>query len=141
MRSLSHLDNSQSAGALVDKAVHYESVIKMDSRTVPGVAFHINKVSFGRRMELSRQIRDISKKTEFLDAGNQLSEKIETSLLAQEIDAMYLRWGLIKIDGLLIDGQIATVAELIDKGPEDLMREIVNAIRTQCGLSDSERKN
>ena len=98
-------------------------------------------MSFGRRMELSRQIREISGRAEFLAAGNQLQEKIEANILAQEIDAMYVNWGLVSIDGLTIDGEAATAAHLLEKGPEELMREIVNAIKEQCGLTEAERKN
>ena len=92
-------------------------------------------------MELSRRVREISRKAEFLEAGTELHEKIEASILALEIDAMYLQWGLASIEGLIIDGEPATVTQLLEKGPEDLAREIVGAIREQCGLSEPERKN
>jgi len=116
-------------------------VVKIESKTILGVTFSINRISFGRRMELSRQVREISQRAAFLEAGNELREKIEASLLAQEIDAMYLRWGLVSIDGLTIDGEAATAVQLIEKGPEELMREIVSTIRGQCGLNEAERKN
>ncbi len=45
------------------------------------------------------------------------------------------------VEGLIIDGEAATVTQLLEKGPEDLAREIVGAIREQCGLSEAERKN
>jgi hypothetical protein len=121
--------------------VSYESVITVPSKTIPGVAFVLNRVSFGRRMELSRQVREISRRGEFLEAGSQLQEKIEANILAQEVDAMYLRWGLVSIEGLEIDGEPATAGQLIEKGPEELTREIVGTIKEQCGLSDTERKN
>ena len=63
------------------------------------------------------------------------------SFLAQEIDAMYLEWGLINVEGLTIDGEPASCGQLLEKGPEGLVREIVSAIRAQCGLSEEERKN
>jgi len=122
-------------------AVHYDSVISIDSKAAPGVKFAIHRVSFGRRMELSRRVREISRKAEFLEASTELNEKIEANILAQEIDAMYLQWGLVKIEGLVIDGEVATAAQLLEKGPEDLAREIVGAIKEQCGLSETDRKN
>ena len=122
-------------------AVHYESVVSIDSKAAPGVRFAIHRVSFGRRMELSRRVREISRKAEFLDAGTELHEKIEANILAQEIDSMYLQWGLVKVEGLIIDGEAATAAQLLEKGPEDLAREVVGAIKEQCGLTESERKN
>lgn len=122
-------------------SMNYHSVVSIDSKTTPGARFAIQRVSFGRRMELSRRVREISRKAEFLDAGSELHEKIEANILAQEIDAMYLQWGLVKIDGLNIDGEPATTEQLLEKGPEDLAREIVAAIKEQCGLSEAERKN
>ncbi len=121
--------------------VSYESVLTVRSKSMPGVTFVLNRVSFGRRMELSRQIREISRRGEFLEAGSQVQEKIEANILAQEVDGMYLRWGLVSIEGMRIDGEPASAGQLIDRGPEELTREIVGAIKEQCGLSDTERKN
>jgi hypothetical protein len=121
--------------------VSYESAVTIESRVLPGVNFVINRISFGRRMDLSRRVREISQRTEFLEAGSELGEKIEAGILAQEVDAMYLRWALVAVDGLKIDGEPATVDQLVDRGPEELSREIVVAIKEQCGLSEAERKN
>jgi hypothetical protein len=122
-------------------SVHYDSLVSIDSKAAPGVRFAIYRISFGRRMELSRRVREISRKAEFLAAGTELNEKIEANILAQEIDAMYLQWGLVKIDGLIIDGEAATAVQLLEKGPENLAHEIVGAIKEQCGLAEAERKN
>ena len=119
----------------------YESVVIVRSKAMPAVTFVINRISFGRRMELSRRAREISRKVEFLEAGSKLEEKIEASILAQEIDAMYLAWGLVSIAGLTIDGEAATAERLLERGPDDVTREIVGAIKEQCGLSEAERKN
>ena len=121
--------------------VPYSSTVTKTSESAPGVDFTIRRISFGRRMELSRKIREISQKIEFLTAGDQLQERIEANILAQEIDATYLDWGLAGIEGLTIDGEIATPALLMAKGPEELTSEIVLAIKAQCGLSEAERKN
>ena len=119
----------------------YDSILKIQSKTMPVVKFVINRVSFGRRMDLAKRVREISQRVEFLEAGNQLQEKIEANLLRQEIEVTYLRWALVRIDGLTIDGEPATAGVLIDRGPEDLTREIVTAIKAQCGLNEDERKN
>jgi hypothetical protein len=121
--------------------IEYESVVSIDSKATPGVSFVIHRISFGRRMDLSRRVREISRKAEFLQAGTELHEKIAASILAQEIDAMYLHWGLVSMDGLTIDGEPATAAQLLEKGPEKLTREIIGAIKEQFGLSEAERKN
>jgi hypothetical protein len=124
-----------------DAPVSYQSVITTRSAAMPGVVFLINRISFGRRMELSRLVRDISKKAEFLEAGTELQERIEAGILTHEVDAMYLRWGLVSLEGLTIDGMPAAPEQLLDSGPEALTQEIVAAIKAQCGLSEAERKN
>ena len=146
MRFMSH--SHKSAGSAADSdtgrahgALHYESVLWIDSTVAPGARFAIHRVSFGRRMELSRKIRELSRKAEFLAAGTELHEKIEANILAQEIDALYLRWGLVRVEGLIIDGELTTTERLLDEGPEGFVREIVTAIRAQCGLSEAETKN
>jgi hypothetical protein len=121
--------------------VSYESALTVESKVMPGVRFVVNRISFGRRMELSRWVREITQKVEFLEAGNELDEKIEAGILAQEVDAMYLRWALVAVEGLKIDGEPATVERVLDRGPDDLAREIVRAIKGQCGLTETERKN
>jgi hypothetical protein len=147
MRFLSRLGKERSEVRSGERAVsrnsgfNYDSTISIDSKAAPGVRFAIHRISFGRRMELSRRVREISQKAEFLAAGNELHEKIEANILAQQIDAMYLEWGLVDVEGLVIDGEPATLAALLEKGPEDLTREMVRAIKEQCGLSESERKN
>jgi hypothetical protein len=121
--------------------LHYESVISVESKAASGVRYTIHRMSFGRRMELSRRVRELTGKIDFLKAGTETHEKIEANILAQEIDAMYLLWGLVSIDGLIIDGESATKQQLLEKGPEDLSREVVIAIKAQCGLSEAESKN
>jgi len=145
MRFMPRLAKRTGAGgdgaARVKPAWQYESALTIDSRAAQGVSFAIHRISFGRRMELSRRVRELSRKAEFLAAGTEIDEKLEANILAQEIDAMYLEWGLISVTGLTIDGETATSERLLDKGPEELVREIVTAIRGQCGLSEEERKN
>jgi hypothetical protein len=66
---------------------------------------------------------------------------MEASLLGAEIDRLYMEWGVEEVRGLELDGQPATPASLIDSGPEDLFREALAAVKAECGLSDTERKN
>ena len=121
--------------------ISYNSTLTKNSKSTPGVAFTIRRISFGRRMELSRKIRGISQKIEFLTAGDELKERIEANILAQEIDSTYLEWGLAELAGLTIDGEAATPALLMANGPDELTTEIVLAIKAECGLSEEERKN
>jgi hypothetical protein len=119
----------------------YESHRTISSGSVPGVTFTIVKMSFGRRIELGRRVRDLGQKIEFLEAGEDLKERIEATVLAGEIDRLYLEWGLREISGLLLDGEAATPELVIDRGPEELTREILQSIKGECGISEEERKN
>jgi hypothetical protein len=94
----------------------------------------------GRRIELARKIRDIGRGIEFLDAGDG-REKLEAMVLGGEIDRAYLEWGLEEVNGLAIDGEVASPAVLISKGPADLAGEVLARIKAECGLSEDERKN
>ena len=119
----------------------YESTVTRQSTTMPGVTFQIARMSFGRRLELTRRVRELSRKFEFLQASSDATERFEAGLLAGEVDGTYLRWGLVSLDGLIVDGAPADVERLIEAGPEDLCREIIAAIKDECGLSEDERKN
>jgi len=123
------------------RVVEYESQVRCESKSLPGVSYIIRRMSFGARMELSRKIRELSKRVEFLSAGNDVQQHLEANVLSHEIDDVFLSWGLVVIEGLTIDGESATPELLACKGPDRLTREIVEAVRAQCGLSEQERKN
>jgi len=98
-------------------------------------------MSFGRRVELTRRIRELAARQEFLEAGDAPNEKMEAALLASEIDRIYLLWGLREVKGLELDGLPATPESLAASGPEELCREALTAVKQQCGLAEAERKN
>ena len=120
---------------------HYESSAWFDAEAVPGVRYGIARVSFGRRIDLARRIREIGRKVEYLEAASDVREKLEATVLAAEIDRAYLDWGLIGVEGLEIDGEVATPATLIEIGPADLAAEILIRIKAECGLTEDQRKN
>jgi hypothetical protein len=86
-------------------------------------------------------VRDLAARLEYFDAGREEKNRIEASLLGAQLDCLYLEWGLEEIRGLDLDGQAATTRLLIDSGPEELFQEALNAIKSECGLSEQERKN
>lgn len=118
-----------------------------NSRTIvesihhPGVEFVIARMTFGRRIELMRQVRDLAVRLEYFEAGRDAKNDMEASLLGAEIDRLYIRWGLEEIRGLELDGVAATAQSLIESGPEELFFEALTAIRAECGLTEIERKN
>src|SRR6476646_492580 len=100
----------------------YESVLERASETAAGVTFVLAKMSFGRRVELTRRLREIAQKVEFLEAGD-ARDKIDAALLTCEIDRLYALWGLTEVRGLDLDGVPATPESLAAVGPEELFRE------------------
>jgi hypothetical protein len=111
------------------------------SKAYPGVEFVIARMSFGRRLELMKRVRDLAVRAEFFEAGCDEKNKMEASLLGAEIDRLYLEWGLEGVRGLELDGVPATPLLLVERGPEELFREALEAVRLECGLSEQERKN
>jgi hypothetical protein len=100
----------------------------------------ISRMSFGRRVELMRRVRELSRKVEFLEAGDDSGGRMDAGLLRAEIDRMFVLWGLDGVSGLEVDGAEATPEALIERGPEELFREALAAVRAQAGLTEEERK-
>lgn len=122
-------------------ARRYRSTIRCWSKTRPGVAFIIRRISLGRRIELAKSIRDLAGELEYQRAGESAKEQVEAAAISARIERAYLEWGLAGVKGLLIDGERVTAERLYECGPEDLAREIAARIKAECGLTDEERKN
>ena len=118
----------------------YSSLLWHESQAMPGVRYAIRRVSLAQRIELTKRVRELSIRHEFLKAGD-VPDQLEGSLADLLVQKLYLEWGLAELGGLTIDDQPATIEALIDKGPEQLSDEIVAAIRGEIGLSEEERKN
>jgi hypothetical protein len=121
--------------------MQYQSELTIDSKALEGVSFTISRMSFGRRIELVKRVRALIQRLEFFQAGTDAIEKIEATLLAAEIDQLYLDWGLIRVNGLDLDGEPATKDAILAAGPEDFSNEILTALKAECGLTPEERKN
>jgi len=121
--------------------MNYESSEVVKSQLAQGVTFTVAKMSYNRRVELMRRVRELARKFEFLEAGSEPGDKMDAALLEAEINRLHLTWGLQAVSGLTLDGVGATPESLTDSGPEDLFREALVAVRRQTGLTDSERKN
>jgi hypothetical protein len=122
-------------------STHWDSRRVVASVERPGVEFVIARMTFGRRIELMRHVRDLATRLEYFEAGRDAKNGMEASLLGAEIDRLYIRWGLEEIRGLEIDGVPATDESLIESGPEELCREVLTAVMAECGLVENERKN
>ncbi|MBV9763119.1 MAG: hypothetical protein JO340_21330 [Acidobacteriaceae bacterium] len=119
---------------------NYTSVTWHESRTVPGVRFAIKRMSLGERIELTRQVRELALRYEFLKSGEP-ADHLEAALSDLLAKKLYMEWGLRELEGFRIDGQDGTPALLIEKGPEILSNEVSEVVQAELTLSDDERKN
>lgn len=121
--------------------MEYESQETVRSRLRDGVSYTVNRMSFGRRLELMRKVRSITPRLECFQAGTSQQDKLEANILSCEIDQLYVEWGLTAIDGLTINGVPADAAMLAAFGPEELFAEALTFVKQACGLSEAEAKN
>jgi hypothetical protein len=66
---------------------------------------------------------------------------LEAALSSLLVAKLYIQWGLETIEGLSINGQMATAESLIANGPESLADEIVQTIQAESSLTNDELKN
>ena len=64
----------------------YESVEQIDSKVAAGVTYSIYKMSFARRMDLMKRVRELAGRAEFLEAGKEAGDKMDAAILQSEID-------------------------------------------------------
>jgi hypothetical protein len=121
--------------------MNYESTKTVASGVCEDVRFTITRMTFGRRIDLMRRVRQVTGQLEFERAGSGIENRLQASLSAAAIDELYLSWGLISIEGLEVDSRPATPETLALCGPEALCREIIDAIKRECALTEEERKN
>jgi hypothetical protein len=122
-------------------AMEYESTVTHESEAYAGVRYVIRRPSLQGRAEITRKVRQLLAELEYREAGESMEDRLAAAELESRIDAAYLEWGLVRVEGLKIDGAESDTRSLIERGPEDLCREIAAAIRQQCRLSEEERKN
>lgn len=121
--------------------MEYWSTAAQESARYPGVRYVIRRPSLQRRAEITRRVRNLLAELEYRTAGDSLEDRLSAAELESRIDSVYLEWGLERVEGLEVDGGECDVRTLIERGPEDLGREIAEAIRRECRLSEDERKN
>lgn len=126
--------------SLSRKHTNFESVRWQASREVPEVRFAVREPSLQKRIDLTRQLHDLTLRNDFLAGGKEM-EQLELALAELLVQKLLVEWGLAAVEGLYIDGKPATPTQLIETGPERLVAEIAAAVRERCGLSEEERKN
>jgi hypothetical protein len=126
-----------------------------ESKVVPGVIFHLRKMTEGRRIELRKslmstnsRIRQIGREQDAILSNKEnpdmpkfleLNDEFD-SLMIEEVNPKTLLWGIKSVEGLEIDGKILTIAEW-SEFPSELFHEMIQAINVESGLSKDEEKN
>lgn len=118
----------------------YASVVWHDSAAFEGVRYAIRRISLAQRIELTRQVRELTLRNEYL-RGGATADQLESALGELLARRLYVEWGLAAIEGLTIDGNTASTESLIEKGPEKLTEEIANSILSELTISEQETKN
>ncbi len=118
----------------------YESLLWLQSELFPGVEFSLRKMSLAQRIELTSRVRELTLRNEFLRAG-EIKDHLEATLADLMVQKLYVEWAVVDLRGLRIDGQAASLDLLIARGPEELVKEMAEAIREHLELTDDERKN
>lgn len=148
----------------------YTSQERIESKVMPGIFFTLVKMVEGHRLELRRRAAAISAKISPLarriEAGDQELKKIaatndpaiaakvaelqqkinemveQADMIHQtELEPIWIRWGLLKVEGdITINGEPPT-ADNLAFGPPDLYLEVLNLIRERLGISPAAIKN
>lgn len=134
-RSISRLDDAPA------KPVTYESAVWRESHDWPGVRFKILRMSLMRRHRMMQELKSLAGEQAFHRASDEAPSDISAAELQARIDEQVIRTALLGIEGLSIDGEMATIESLIERGPESLAREIAEAVAEESSLSEHERKN
>ncbi|BDC52081.1 hypothetical protein F183_A43960 [Bryobacterales bacterium F-183] len=119
----------------------WRSAEEYRSTAYPTVKYRISKMSMGRRLELTRRLRDLMKRLEFANAGTSNEDKMDAAILAGEIDRLYWEFAVESIEGIQMNGDEIGPTTQFELGPEDLSREILMRIKQQTQLTETERKN
>ncbi len=119
----------------------WTSAVRHASKTHAGVEYVIARMSLSRRTALLEAVHNVLQELKFRESGSDEDSQLRAGILRLTLQRIYLQWGLLAVRNLTIDGLEATPELVVQAGPEDLCEEIFAAIRAECGLSPTERKN
>jgi len=142
--------------------MRFESKFTVQSVTQPGVFFEVRVLNSIQRAKLDLQ--NLEARVKYSEIYAEIGrlpkppegdpppadpdlierEKLRISadcILKIDIKPATIRAGLLKIEGLEIDGLAATTESLIESGPSGLIDEIWSAINNEAGLTEEQRKN
>lgn len=138
---------------------NYESTRTVKSEIFEGVTIYLRKMTEGRRTNLrkqlaepNRRIREILKEQDAIMATEEQARTAEQNtkwldlndeydnVHAELIDPVWINWGVKQIEGLQVDGNPLTIAEM-SEWPSVFFKEVMDAVKAEAELNGSERKN
>lgn len=131
------MTNSASPSANIELA----SSCQYQSVTYPGVTFTIRQMTLGHRIKLLRDLHGLYREVEFSNAGDSKSERLHAQLSSLRVDEVFLRWGVLAVEGMIVDGRPIAVEGLSEFAPLRLVTEILSRIRECIALNLDEEKN
>lgn len=105
------------------KSIDYSSIRWHESSTMPGVRFSIRRISLQQRMDLTRRIRELSVRDEFLRSGSP-SEQLNAAENELAVRKTLIDWGLANVARLSLDGEPATAKALLKRRPKNLQTKL-----------------
>ncbi len=121
--------------------VEYASAEWHESDVLKGVRYKLARISLARRVEITSRVRALVAEAEYHVSSDGMLDAIAAAEVEAKVHQAYLQCGLLELRGLRVDGETCGVAELVERGPEGLCREIAGRIRALCVVSQEERKN
>jgi hypothetical protein len=134
--------------------LNFETKVRIESDKLPGVAFTVRRLSKIQRDKIT--LAALQDQLRVSDLWEQLQKKLEDKDAASEavrLDAeigvitsanlkpMYIRAGLVSIEGVQYGGKPATTDLLIENGPDELVDEIWLAINAHAKLTMEQQGN
>jgi len=117
------------------------SYASFESEAYPGVEFRVRKMTLRQRIALLSELRELYQEAEFGKAGSSGSDQIRAQVSGLRIEERFLKWGVVQVQGLVVDGREVAVDELAEWAPEPLASEMLRRIAQCIGLTPGEEKN
>lgn len=117
------------------------SIVTVESTQYPGVTFTIRRMTLRQRITLLRDLHALYREQEFSTSGSSHADKINAQISSLRIEEVFLRWGVVDLQGLVVDGKAVEIDEVSERAPEGLVSEILAQIRECVNLTVDEVKN
>ncbi len=128
----------------------YSSTYTIDSKECPGVKVTLRKMTEGVSIALQRslapameklaQIHEDVEDAKAMGEAESLKRLLEIGerqgmILRGDINPAWFRQGFVSCEGLTIDGKAATAELILNAGPRELYREILDAIQDEANAT------